>query len=375
MSATPFADSGQALGSIFGPAGSLIGRGAGSILGSLFGRGEYKLNSNSLLSNQTPVFQPQKSPGEIVVSHREFIQDITTPGAAFSISAFPLNPGQSATFPWLSQMAAQFEEYEFLGLVFHFKTTSATAVSSTNTALGTVIMATDYDSLDSNFVSKQQMEAYEFAGSSIPCASFLHPVECSPRQNPTARAYVRVGAAASASDLRLYDLGNFQVATQGQQAAATIGELWVSYEVRFFKPKISIPLGANLNSASYSFTSTSTVDSIATITANPGSHLNLVRTAANTFSIPIVGRYRVRWQGVAVTSITTGGLMAAGTNSTLISGGTANQFGNGTTNYAVTGVFDITAPGGTVVIPAPTIVGAQSSTLLDVDQIPSNITN
>jgi hypothetical protein len=42
------------------------------------------------------------------------------------------------------------------------------------------------------------------------------------------------------ADKQFYDLGLFQLATQGMQnAVGTIGELWCSYEVEFFKPQIS----------------------------------------------------------------------------------------------------------------------------------------
>jgi hypothetical protein len=39
-------------------------------------------------------------------------------------------------FPWLSNIAQNFESYKLRGLVFEFKSMSGDALTSTNTALG-----------------------------------------------------------------------------------------------------------------------------------------------------------------------------------------------------------------------------------------------
>jgi len=111
--------------------------------------------------------------------------------------------------------------------------------SATNSALGTVIMATEYDSLNPGFLNKQIMENHDMANSSKPSVSFLHPVECKRSVTSVNVQYVRTGPVPANGDIRLYDLGVFQLATQGQQAnGGVIGELWVSYEVELFKPQI-----------------------------------------------------------------------------------------------------------------------------------------
>lgn len=232
-----------------GPIGAKLGQQAGNWLGKITGMGSYKVNRNSLTGNSVPQFsQRLLTGGAIEICHREFIQDVQS-SVAFTNTSFSINPGVSATFPFLSQIAINFEQYELLGLIFEFKTTSATAVASTNTALGVVIASTNYDVLDANFTSKQQMEAYEYTVSTVPCNSVIHPVECDPRQNTLKTMYVRTNAVPSGADARFYDLGNFQLATVGSQAAATVGELWVSYHVRLLKPKLSTPTGVTLPQA------------------------------------------------------------------------------------------------------------------------------
>jgi hypothetical protein len=131
-----------------------------------------------------------------------------------------------------------------MGLVFEYRPTSGSAVSTSSSALGTVVMATDYDVLDLAFASKQQMESYEFAVSTVPFQGVLHPVECEPRKSVLSRLYVRDGPV-SGSDLRFNDFGNFYIATQGMQSAYAVGELWASYDVKLLKPYIqpAFPLG------------------------------------------------------------------------------------------------------------------------------------
>lgn len=163
---------------------------------------------------------------------------------------FPLNPGCSATFPWLSRVAAQFQEYRFMGLVFQFVSCSANALSSTNTSLGTVIMGTNYNSNQSAFVRKQQMENSSYVNSARPASSQMHGIECDPSQNPLPLAYIRdnyipITAVSPANpnpivnDLRMSDQGLFQIATIGCQAdRINLGELWVEYDVLLVKPEL-----------------------------------------------------------------------------------------------------------------------------------------
>jgi len=288
---------GGRIGNIFGSRGQRIGAAAGNLMGSIFGMGSYSVKSNSLVAGP-PVFKASSS-GGIVVAHREFITDITG-STGFNLASYPINPGLSQTFPWLSSLANNFEQYRLHGLVFEFKSTSATAVSSTNTALGTVVMATEYDVLDSSFANKQAMEAYEYSTSSSPTACMLHPIECDPRQNVLSNMYLRYDDSILpvSSDLRMYDMGNTQIATVGMQAASVIGELWVSYNVEFLKPKLRpVSRGAYLEYTSTLVGSTTTSDwnhfpelienvGIDLVVTNPG-----VDSTTFTYNISTPGTY------------------------------------------------------------------------------------
>lgn len=194
----------------------------------------------------------QMGKGGMVVSHREYIQDITS-SVPFIGENFPLNPGIQQTFPWLSQIADNFEEWIPEAIIFEYKTTSSNTVVNTtnsNPGLGTVIVATQYNSLNRDFGNKQQMENYENAVSVDPSRSVVHAIECAKGQTPVQPLYVRTGppvaSATSSNDLRFYDHGVTTIATVGQQTNNfVIGELWVSYRIRFLKPRLQTGVGNN----------------------------------------------------------------------------------------------------------------------------------
>ncbi len=220
--------------------GSAIGSKAGDLFSSITGMGDYTVSYNTIVNaDQTPVFRNKGR--SVFVSHREYIQDvITSPTAtAFRITSFDLNPAEPKTYPWLATIAQNFEEYRIHGMVFHYKSNSADALNSVNTALGTVVMATQYNILLDEFRNKQEMENYEFGCSSRPSVDLLHPVECDPKVTSFGPIFdIKLGGNDK-GDPRLYTPGRFSIATVGQQGTSVnIGELWVTYEIEFFKPRM-----------------------------------------------------------------------------------------------------------------------------------------
>lgn len=223
--------------------GGAIGRGAHKMMKALTGFGDYHVMGNSLLTGgmSPPEIVNSSNKGGFIVRHREYLGDINAT-TAFTVHPYYINPGVANTFPWLSQIAGSFEQYRLRGSVFEFKSLSSDAVlsSATSSALGAVIMATDYNVLGGTFPDKMQMENYQYANSSKPSISFLHPIECKRSMTPVTELYVRTGPVPDNADDRLYDLGLFQIATTGMQADSGVaGELWHTYEIELLKPKIN----------------------------------------------------------------------------------------------------------------------------------------
>lgn len=205
---------------------------------SLYNFDAFKVSQNSLMTGglSPPMIVSNYRDGGVCITHREYISDILA-AQVFTTRDFDINPGLTSTFPWLAQVATSFEEYKWKGLVFEFKSMSSDAVLSTvnSTALGTVVMATQYNALDHAFTNKKEMANYEYANSAKPSVSFVHPVDCKNAAHPM--LFVR-NTNNTAGDKRLYDIGSFQFAVQGCQSdEGVIGELWASYEICLYKAR------------------------------------------------------------------------------------------------------------------------------------------
>lgn len=128
-----------------------------------------------------------------------------------------------------------------------FKSTSGESVASTNTTIGTVVMATDYNVNASQYRAKSDMENSQFAQSFKGSVSAVHGIECEPSELPLKAYYIRGGNLGINDSLKFYDLANFQIATQGFQAASVnVGELWCTYLVEFLKPQIPVSIGGEV---------------------------------------------------------------------------------------------------------------------------------
>lgn len=297
---------GQFLGSgLAGPAGglagSMLGQAGGAMISKIFGHGDYgvsnadALKENSIaLSNAAQM--PQFGTGKVACNftHREFLGDVisSSTAGAFKIDSYPLNPGLSVTFPWLSGVVgAKFQQYRMNGVTFEFRSMSADALNSTNTALGSVIMSTDYDSADSTFSSKQEMENTEYGVSCKPSVNMIHGIECARAQTPVSELYIRAFDVPTGKDVRLYDLGRFSIASIGCQGTnVNLGELWISYDIDVFKAIEQVP-GYLIPFSQYSLTAASATAPLGTsrsqlLTTGAANSINLTLTE-NKMSWPV----------------------------------------------------------------------------------------
>jgi hypothetical protein len=251
--ATPFSDTGAIVGnrlaSMFNmPMLKGIGRWLGQGVGHIFGSGDYAVVGHdakyNILTNSDQIPKFSSTDKTNIISHREFIGNISS-NINFTNYSFNLNPGDPSTFPWLSVIAAGFQEYKFHGIIFEFKALTTDYAMSGKP--GILVMATNYNAAELPFESKIEMESTEFAVSTKPTLNLLHPIECATNLTPFPKSYVRFGAIPTGQDPRLYDLGKTQIAIEGSNDSTTlVGELWVSYCVEFFKPRLQKDIGANV---------------------------------------------------------------------------------------------------------------------------------
>lgn len=245
------------------PLGAAIGSAAESVLmplatkrvKSFFGMGDYALKSNSLVqtggaTDSDVQIVPQGNRAVRIV-YREYLGDVythPTVAGAFNIVSFRINPGLLSTFPWLAPIAQQYEQWTPNGVVFEFKSTSSEYVATQ--ALGSVIMATEYDSLDAVYPNKQAMLNSAYSNEAKPSERIVHGVECDPRDTPNHIYYCRSGdTLPSNANIRDYDLGTFTIATQGGATAnLNLGSLYVHYDITLRKEQLfnGVPLKGQL---------------------------------------------------------------------------------------------------------------------------------
>ncbi len=233
---------GSTLGAMIGqPAlGQSVGTSLGAAISKWLGTGDYTVSRNTLVQKAASGIPMMHKTGQTVtIRHREFITQINGTTEFTVGRSLILNPGLASTFPWLSRIAQGFQEYQFKGIVFHYIPTSGNAVSSTNSALGTVMMQTSYRSTDSVPVSKHELLNEYWSNEVVACDTMCHPIECDPKENPFAIHYVRSGSLPEADEPLMYDLGKTFICTSGMQSTNAVGDLWVTYEVDLKKPVVN----------------------------------------------------------------------------------------------------------------------------------------
>lgn len=267
---------GYAVGSRYGDRGKRIGEWLGRRVGYygsrvLGGDGAYKLRarprrrriggSGGAYTVDGPIGTYQPTPPRfetvspekgILIEHREYLGDIITSATAgaFKIDTFALNPSEINTFPWLSQLATNnFQQYIMEGLKFEFKSFSADALNSTNTALGAVFAAINYDYNDPDFTSRQQIENSDWSSCSKPSESFDVWVECKRSVTGNGGLFYIVNGSGipTGTDAKQYYMGKLSIASQGMQGTSVnIGSLYVTYKIRLIKPFMTAPLASAL---------------------------------------------------------------------------------------------------------------------------------
>lgn len=247
-----------------GALGSFAGKAGVAGLKAIGGFGDYTVQTNSLLAEQTAGRNGSEVPmminGKVsnVIRHREYIGDVLGSTLPFKAVHYAVNPGLKASFPWLAPIAGNFTAYRMRGLVYEIKSLSSDF--SATQYLGYVAMASQYNSLDAPYTDKKSMENSEYSNSCKPSEDLYHPIECMKSQLVLSELYVRTGPPQADSDRRLYDLCDVTVATGGQNTNGIIGELWATYEIEFYQAKMQGADNQLLEFAYYTGTGCSTAE-------------------------------------------------------------------------------------------------------------------
>lgn len=314
---------------------------------SFLGGGDYTLISNSLIEGGGTVSEDVAitpvGPREVRIRYREYLGDVYTHpsvvGAFYSVT-YPINPGQVQTFPWLAPIAQNWEQWKPNGIIFEFKGNASEY--STTYALGSVMMATEYDVRDLGFSNKGQMLRTAYSNSGDPTKRMMHGIECAPRERPQLIYFTRIGNHETIRDIEECDLGEFCIATEGSGAPANtnLGELWVNYDISLYKEEAinGIPNRGPLNFQAVSTTYTNAAPLLGLSTTTATGNWRLTH-GGNVLEFPTWGQgiywfIHVQWWGsaaVAVTMSPVSGSVAPGTNMTVVAGSTGQSPANGET--------------------------------------------
>jgi len=246
------------IGAIPGAAlGGALGGGIGNAITYFTGFGDYKIKKNALMpavNGNVPIRNTRNNKlGGTVFQKSEYLGEVVSGAAGtFDVKTYQFNPGNPNMFPWLSQIASNYQQYIVEGCYIEYRSMSGNALNSVNTALGQVIMSSQYNSNDPDFESKQEMENYEYGCSVVPSRSVMYFFECARGQNVLDNLYIRSTKNTVQSndqpvpidDIRFEDLCKFSIATNGLQGAnVNLGELWITYQIRLLKTKLYDNLG------------------------------------------------------------------------------------------------------------------------------------
>jgi len=194
--------------------------------------------------------------GAIMITHHEYIKDIYGGGtSAFEHEIFHVNPGMEETFPWLAQVGANFEEYEFTQCVFEFRSTLGMSAVTTSGQVGQLMMAPQYNAGLADYPDKLTMLSSYSPVSGKTTDNINCGLECDFNKRAGAKVLrVRTAPVFLDQDIKTYDLCKLQVAQLALPATFAeqqLGELWVSYSVILRKPKLNSGTGNTISCDQY----------------------------------------------------------------------------------------------------------------------------
>lgn len=160
------------------------------------------------------------------VRHREYLFDLAG-SILFTSSNYAVNPGLSQLFPWLSQLARNYQKYRFRFLRFHYTTTT-----SANTQ-GSVMLALDLNTLDAAPINKAEMMNQQGASR---CA--VWESVCCDLPESVPELFIRSGPVPGA-DLKTYDAAGLDVCTSNMSGSSPVGEVYVEYDVILHTPQLA----------------------------------------------------------------------------------------------------------------------------------------
>jgi hypothetical protein len=264
----------------------------------------------------------QKSSDSCVVGHKELVGNLSGGAtAAFTqLLQLPLQPGLTSVFPWLSNIAQNWQFYRFRKLRFCYYTRTG------STTVGSVVVVPDYNPADGAPLNETIASSYEDVQEDVPWKDQCCVLRPQAMHGIGVKKLIRSGPLAANLDINQYDSGNLWVFSVDSAAAAVWGKLWVEYEIEFMTPQL-LPGGDELSSSStITMTAGTTAAPLTTgILSGIGPLSSFTAAGVMTFTNLVVGaEYIIGLADTGNASIANFGTLVGFTAKTTLEMGTAN---------------------------------------------------
>lgn len=236
-----------------------IGRSVGSNVGGwigdklegfvrkIFGTGDYEIQnqnqgeikSNSLVAGSSIPVMHSSNAGASEYFFHEFITNVNMT-TAFNVTSYPIDIASSITFPWISQIAQNYQQWELVGCIFFLRSLSSNTAIAPTQGMGSVFGSVRYDVASEAPTSKSEILNSMFSSSAKPSENQALPVECDKKM--TIVSPLKVAAiGAIPVDYQFYRMGYLDIATEGAPNDYPDAlELHVTYHVRLLKPRTEV---------------------------------------------------------------------------------------------------------------------------------------
>ena len=182
----------------------------------------------------------KKTDNKIIVHKREVLLSpiVSTIGPGEETLHLALNPGDSATFPWLSAIANNYEQYQWRSVVIRWVTALPTSAS------GLVTISPDYDVMDQSVYEEEDMMQNADAVQGTIWKSFSVPL------NSMDKKWLYVsgspyGPAATVDPKTYTNIALNIVVDHGRVEGTTLGNLYMDYTVAFRKEQTNNGIGSS----------------------------------------------------------------------------------------------------------------------------------
>lgn len=216
---------------------------------------------------------------EVTVEHTEYLQDVIGTGSTVFPGSDPLqffaNPGQVHSFPWLSTLAQNFDEYKFDKLELSYEPAVGTDAD------GKLLCTFDPDVLDEFPDTKQELLQARVQLDAMPWNRSKLVV---PSDLLSEYRFVRPASLPAGADQHVYDAGVFNMCAPGAPATM-IGEVFVTYKVR-----LRTPNGGAITEGQVTVIGAANATPMGTSLSNAG-NLHLVWESGTQFKFDTPGTY------------------------------------------------------------------------------------